>query len=419
MPDFSDKQGGVGVSVLDSERTQKLNENNPNAQGTLPSRNFSVNEIREQGRTEDIFRSPRYESGIASELSEDVKTANTHSRRSHHFIVTASSPEFAHEVAQAAEYYLHSHFKEWFGEKLPAWAENLRIPIEVFNRTDEEFRGQTTVIFKDGRVFDISQKVSGTNKEVIQSVLPHEIMHVANAIFYGNGIPIWIDEGVSSNVQDARSIRERQEALYEVFNPKNLRTIPFNKIIEMQNYPKDKLAIYAQGRSMAAMLVGLKGKIPFSHFVKDGLKTLNWEKTIRKHYGFKDMSDFQSSWINWFLAGEPDPRVSPVFNPNIRREDLKNKNPQFTNNTPRVGPSSEGWRSENGRDGNQNRAIESQWRSAKGQRGGTASDSEWRSVKDRSNEKNNPYQSAPKDGRWYAPIKDRDGNIIGWSLRKD
>src|SRR5690606_15044114 len=118
-------------------------------------------------------------------------------------------------------------------------------------------------------------------------------------------LPRWADEGACTIVEHD-SERAKQEQLLIKFLTGN-RGIAFNKMFAMREYPPDILPLYSQGYSLARFLIAQGGKQKFVKYVEAGLATNNWTHATRELYGYKSLSDLQTTWVDWVRQGYPTP----------------------------------------------------------------------------------------------------------------
>ncbi|MFO0869521.1 MAG: hypothetical protein U0935_11365 [Pirellulales bacterium] len=219
------------------------------------------------------------------------------SYRTQYFLVHAPTAEYAREVGEAAERLRRELALEWLGHELPPWRDSC--PIEVVPASGAG--GVTQFYFDHGQPHGWTMRVQGSRERVLDSVLPHEITHTVFATHFGRPLPRWADEGACTTTEDV-SERRKQEKLLNDFLRTN-RGIPFNRMFEMTEYPSDVLPLYAQGYSLARFLIALEGKPRFITFLGDGMKSRNWGRAVRQHYGFQDLSELQVRWNRWVAQG--------------------------------------------------------------------------------------------------------------------
>jgi hypothetical protein len=67
----------------------------------------------------------------------------------------------------------------------------------------------------------------------------------------------------------------------------------------MKEYPHDVMPLYSQGYSLVRFLLAHGGKRKFVEYVGDGMSRRNWTEATREHYGFKNLSELQTEWLDW------------------------------------------------------------------------------------------------------------------------
>jgi len=242
-------------------------------------------------------------------------------------ITNAPTPEMAREFGEAAETYRRELAVLWIGQSMPNWSAKCPIKVKVGNYGAS---GDTTFTFESGEVYRWDMNVQGTRERILDSVLPHEISHTIFASYFRRPLPRWLDEGASTSVEHISERATYRRMLLEFVDPTVRRGIPFNRMVEMHEYPRDHLALYAQCNSVAEFLIGQGGNRRFIAFAKDGLDSSDWNVAARQHYGYDNLDDLQTVWIRWVGEGFPDiesyepalvrsRRIQPVGQPSIPR----------------------------------------------------------------------------------------------------
>jgi hypothetical protein len=223
------------------------------------------------------------------------------SHRTRNFMATAATPDLAHQVCEEAERFRRELAVEWLGRELPPWTSPC--PIRVKTAPNMGAGGATSFTFANGYPSDWQMEVFGSRERVLDSVLPHEVMHTVFATHFRRPLPRWADEGACTTVED-RSERSKHDTLLIRFLTTG-KGIPFNRMFAMKDYPPEMLPLYAQGYSVARFLIAQGGKPKFVQFVGEGMQTENWNAAVRKHYSFKNLSELQLTWVDWVGKGSP------------------------------------------------------------------------------------------------------------------
>ena len=221
------------------------------------------------------------------------------SHRTMNFVVSAPNPEFARMVGDAAETYRHDLAIEWLGHALPRWPQPC--PISVQAAPHLGAGGATSFAFHNGQPVGWTMSIQGSRERIIDSVLPHEITHTIFATHFGRPLPRWADEGACTTVEHVSERRKQHGFLLEFLTTG--RGIAFNRMFAMKEYPRDILPLYSQGYSLARFFIAQGGRREFVQYVGDGMRTNNWGEATRRHYGFRDLSDLQVSWLQWVKQG--------------------------------------------------------------------------------------------------------------------
>lgn len=223
-------------------------------------------------------------------------------QRTPNFIVDAPTPEFAQQVARAAELYRRDLAIEWVGREMPNWDQPCPIKVKVGSMGAG---GSTTFSFDRGEVHGWNMVVEGSEERILDSVLPHEINHTIFACYFRRPLPRWADEGAASLIEHSSERLRLQKIHSEVMGTQ--RKITLQQLLSIKEYPKDMrqvLALYAEGHSLADFLIQRKDKKTYLAFLQSAHER-GWPAAIKKHYGYKTVGELEQRWDRWVLAGSP------------------------------------------------------------------------------------------------------------------
>ena len=225
--------------------------------------------------------------------------------RTPNFIASAPTQAFAEQVARAAEGYRRDLAVEWLGDELPQWSQPCPISVHVVGDNGGN-GGQTSFIFDHGEVVRWNMHVRGSQREIITSVLPHEVTHTIFASHFRRPLPRWADEGACTTVENDGVLSQYDERVVEFLRTR--RSIAFSRMFAMYQYPSDVAPLYAQGYSLARYLIAQSedtttGRRHFVAYLHDGLDGNRWVEATEKHYG-TDIAGLQNDWVKW-VAMQP------------------------------------------------------------------------------------------------------------------
>lgn len=220
--------------------------------------------------------------------------------RTANFTVAAPSAQLARDVGEAAEHWRRELALEWLGAELPRWAKPCPIKVKLARGAG----GATSFIFDRGEVFGWRMDIQGTPERLLDSVVPHEVMHTIFASHFRQPLPRWADEGACTTVEHQSEIAKQEQLLIRFLTSGD--GIPFSALFAMKEYPKKVLPLYAQGHSLAKFLIDQQGKQVFLEFVGDGMKDDDWPRAVRQHYGYEHLLALQNSWLDWVRQGRPE-----------------------------------------------------------------------------------------------------------------
>ena len=218
------------------------------------------------------------------------------------FVVHARTQQMADEIGRAAEHYRRELAIEWTGQVMPNW--HRPCPIHV-REGDIGAGGATTFSFDRGEVFGWKMNVQGTMQRILDSVLPHEVSHTIFACHFRRPLPRWADEGAATLVEHEAERRRQTRLLSGVI--RTSRRIPLGQLLSMTEYPTnqdDVLTLYAEGYSLADLLVQEKGKTTYLRFLGDAHQG-GWAAALSRHYGYRSVGDLEQRWHSWVMAGSP------------------------------------------------------------------------------------------------------------------
>lgn len=217
------------------------------------------------------------------------------------FVVSAPTKQLAKQFGEYAERYRMEKAREWLGEEMPRWNKPCPLVVEI---TPRRTGGATTFTFSTrGGVSSQEMRIFGETKQLLESVLPHEVTHTVLAYHFGSPVPRWADEGGSVLSENDKERLEHDIKCREFLNAG--RGIPLRHLFPMKQYPNDTIVLYAQGFSVTNYLIdqgggGVKGRQKFLQFLETGMQRdgRNWESAVSKHYNVASVDELQEKWID-------------------------------------------------------------------------------------------------------------------------
>lgn len=232
------------------------------------------------------------------------------------FVVTAPNADLARRFGEMAEHYRREKALDWLGREMPAWPE--RCPLHVKLEMGAA-GGATTFTFgmRGNRPVVTSQRmeIRGDAKQLLSSVLPHEVTHTVLAYHFGRAVPRWADEGGSVLSENEEERFSHDIRCRELLNAG--RGIVLRTLFRMADYPRDMIVLYAQGYSITAFLVekgggGREGRAKLLQFLAGGMGNdwqpgrpqshhgtpESWNETCRRVYGFETVDALEKAWLD-------------------------------------------------------------------------------------------------------------------------
>jgi|GEM_PF-988575 len=225
--------------------------------------------------------------------------------RTENFEARARSAELAKAVALQAEAYRTKHAKDWLGYKLPAWRDRCVIDVTPCQMPPN---GATSYAFVGRGEFAGSMEVKGSVDRILDSVIPHEVLHTVLASHFKRQLPRWVDEGAATMCEHVSERGKQRKMLYSFL--KSGRGIAFSEMFRMMDYPRDQsriLPLYAQSYSLAEWMLQQKDKQTYVRFIEDAFATNSWTKSLQKHYDIESVGQLQNEWLAWVRAGSQLP----------------------------------------------------------------------------------------------------------------
>jgi hypothetical protein len=220
------------------------------------------------------------------------------------FSTEAPTPELAKKFGDMAEFYRKEKAIQWLGREMPQWPR--RCPLQV-QLTQGSAGGATTFTFGQdgGRPVVTSQRmeIRGDAKQLLYSVLPHEVTHTVLAHHFGRPVPRWADEGGSVLSENEEECFNHNVRCRELLNAG--RGIRLRVLFRMTEYPRDMIVLYAQGYSVCDYLVkkggdGRDGRGKLLQFLAMGMQgnsMESWNAAANKVYGFESIDALEESWL--------------------------------------------------------------------------------------------------------------------------
>ncbi|QDU46067.1 hypothetical protein Mal52_45640 [Symmachiella dynata] len=237
--------------------------------------------------------------------------------QSPNFTVTAPTEQMAQQVAQHAEHHRRELALAWLGHELPNWYSPCPVKVKVGQLGAG---GYTSFSFDRGRsgdmeVFGWNMVVQGSLERVLDSVIPHEVSHTIFACHFRRPLPRWADEGAATLAEHESEKRRQLMTVKQILHTS--QRIPLRTLLSMKEYPKDPqavLSLYAQGYTLAELLVQTEGKACYLKFLAESEK-LGWDRAIKKHYGYHSLESLEKRWENWIEEGCPrlDRQEAPLL----------------------------------------------------------------------------------------------------------
>lgn len=233
--------------------------------------------------------------GHAAGLAQ-AATANTAN-----FEVIADSAELAQLIAAHAEELRTTLAIDWLEAELPTWESTCVVRVDT---SRERLSGDTTYTLAGGRMMRWQMELRGPPERILETLLPHEVLHAVLASHFRRAVPRWADEGAALSVEP----EVERSRLWAQEGPQLLRGRRHSLAVlfDCEQYPAsrdDLRAFYAQGASVTEFLL-LGGKSQFVRFVDLGMRD-GWDRAATAQYGFSSIEKLEVAWVAWLHDERP------------------------------------------------------------------------------------------------------------------
>ena len=220
------------------------------------------------------------------------------------FSTEAPTAELAKKFGDMAEFYRKEKALEWTGREMPQWPRRCPLQVQI---TQGSAGGATTFTFgqDNGKpvVTSIRMEIRGDAKQLLNSVLPHEVTHTVLANHFGRPVPRWADEGGSVLSENDEERFNHDVRCRELLNAG--RGIRLRVLFRMTEYPRDMIVLYAQGYSVSSYLVkrggdGKDGRGKLLQFLGQGMQgntNETWNAAANRVYGFDSIDAMEEAWL--------------------------------------------------------------------------------------------------------------------------
>jgi hypothetical protein len=197
----------------------------------------------------------------------------------------------ADKVAETAERTRAAVQRRWFGEAAADWDSR----CDLYLKATASSPGLTTTRADGTRVVSRRIDLQADHRDLLSSVLPHEVAHAVLAGQFGDHpVPKWADEGIAMLTEPDTRQQKYLRDLGRFREDKRLLTT--GDLIQSNDYPEVRSlgAFYAQSVSLVDFLSREKGAPVFTAFVRD-IEREGCAKALKRNYGW-DADELERRW---------------------------------------------------------------------------------------------------------------------------
>lgn len=219
-------------------------------------------------------------------------------------IFHTQSRETAEQVAQIAEKTRAEMGQKWFGGIKESW--NPRCDL-FLHATSADYSkatgvpqgspGHSSIKHEGARVLERRIDLHCDNlPNLLQAVLPHEATHVVLAGQFDQPVPRWADEGMAVLTEPRTKIDLHLQNLGKCRQENTLFSV--RQLMLMNDYPDPRQisAFYAQSVSLVEYLSNERGPQVFTAFLREAIRTNNYEAALQKHFNYRNFEELQQRW---------------------------------------------------------------------------------------------------------------------------
>lgn len=139
--------------------------------------------------------------------------------------------------------------------------------------------------------------------------LDHELTHAFFFYFLNSNFDLFLNEGLAQNSEYRRRETLRQ-TVYRRYN--NGEFWDISRLYGRNRYD-NSLLIYHEGFSVVDFLIARGGSKWFAEFMTELVKTNDVDNALARFYGYKNLKELQTAWIEYIEGGQNRGSVKAVY----------------------------------------------------------------------------------------------------------
>ncbi len=228
--------------------------------------------------------------------------------KSTHFLISYKNAKESqlNELASRAEEYYNIITDDLGFNRFNFWTWGNRARIYLFDSQEEYMKETGDPAWSAGQAQVGSKLIQTfiTARGFLDNVLPHEMAHIIfrEMVGFNNpGIPLWLEEGVST-FQERKASFLKTDLANKILRGNFLNLDDLNKVDVANLKATNEIeAFYTESFSLVKYLIVTFGKDRFVLFCQNLRDKRDLTRALVLTYSFKDLQDFESSWKKYIL----------------------------------------------------------------------------------------------------------------------
>ena len=137
-------------------------------------------------------------------------------------------------------------------------------------------------------------------ENAVGGTLDHELTHAFFFYLLNSNFDLFLNEGLAQNSEYRRRESLRQTVYRRYINGE---FCDIDRLYGRNKYDSN-LLIYHEGFSIVDFLIARGGSLWIAAFMDDLVTTNDFNRTLERYYGYKNLSELQSAWEEYIENGQ-------------------------------------------------------------------------------------------------------------------